>query len=123
MREMKAALTKSGIQYHVDADGFIRFRTTDQAVMRIRSEVEQLAADGDAVRYEKELAAYLKSLLLSEGLKFSAEVREDGEWIRWHAQSLQQQVEIDKKVAQYALNLRCEKSPTQSNEEKAPSKK
>jgi len=124
MREMKAALTKSGIQYHVDADGFIRFRGNDQeAVMRIRGDVEQLVADGQAIRYDKASAAYLKSLLSSEGLKFSVEVRDDGEWIRWHAQNLQQQAEIDMKVAQYTISMRGEKNTAESGEEKTPLKK
>jgi hypothetical protein len=125
MSEMKIALTKSGIPFRESEDGFIRYDARyDEAIRRIRDEVEEEIFGGIAIRHDdEESVAYLKRLLSSKGLKYRVEVREDGEWIRWYPQSLEQQAEIDRQVAEHAFDSKCGNVASQCEEEKAASKK
>jgi hypothetical protein len=125
MNELKVALTKSGVPFREDKDGFIRYQSKyEEAVSRVRDNVEKEISGGVVVRYEdNESRDYLKSLLSSQEMKYRVEAREDGEWIRWYPQSEAQQKEIEMKVVQHNFDLQREKSGSRCMEEKSPSNK
>jgi hypothetical protein len=123
MEELEAALGREGIPFRRDADGFIRYEGKHQeAVERIRSEVERNLSGGIAVKYEdKESRNYLKSLLSSRGMKYRVESRNDGEWIRWYPTSDSQKEEIQMMVVQHNFDMQRQKMPSNCNAEKTPS--
>lgn len=114
MREMRAALMKSGIPFEIDQDGFIRYPGKhEEAVKRIQRQVAEEISGGVIVRYaDKESREYLKSLLSSRSMKFTVEVHEDGELIRWYPQSKEQMEEIEMRVVRHNFDLQQERSPS-----------
>ncbi len=107
-QEVKTALATSNIPFRVDAEGFVRYSSRDEAaVTRIKERLEKEMSGGISLRFEdQESRDYLKSLLASMGMKYWVQPRSDGEYILWHPQSKKQEEEVMLKVAEHSVGSR-----------------
>jgi len=123
MEELQSALGREGIPFYRDADGFIRYEGKyEEAVTRIRQEVERDLSGGVAVKYDdKESRDYLKSLLSARGMKYRVESQDDGEWIRWYPESDTQKEEIQMAVVQHHFDRQRQQMPSGCDDNRAPS--
>ncbi len=112
MQEVKLALETSKIPFRVDAEGFVRYSSREEAaVTRIKERLEKEMSGGISLQLEdQESRDYLKSLLASMGLKYWVQPRSDGEYILWHPQSKKQEEEVMLKVAEHGVGSRRAKS-------------
>ena len=123
MTELKATLEASGIRFVEDPDGFIRYRSENEAaVRRTRAEVDRAIRGGVAVRFEDEASREcLKHLLTDKGMKYRVEMRENGECIRWYPESEAQREEIEMRVVERHFDAMSEKARKDCEEGTSPS--
>jgi hypothetical protein len=96
MEEIKRELTERGIPFREDQLGFIEYdRSQAQAVSAVRRDL----SNSQSVKYDDpaETAIALQTMK-GLGIKAQIEKRPDGDWIRWHPKTADQQRNVEDKI-------------------------
>lgn len=103
MNQLALAMQTADIQFRLDDQGFIRYSQGDSAeVEKIMEQLDRRPRGGTAVNFQdSEANTYFRSLLDSLGFEYLVEVRNDGEWTRWHPENEAQAKELHRKVVEW----------------------